>query len=256
MKKGSLFRSTLIALLLSFAVGCSDKPSSTPIVEVPPAPLVVPTEPPKEVILLKLLNDESVNLIIALEVGGERLYTAKYQRPVWPKGASGVTIGIGLDLGYQTAENILLEWAQHPYVLDLAKLAGLRGEDARKIIGSVQYITTPYSLAYYQFNAYSIPRYYNITRRAFGKDFEYLPDNAKGALVSLVFNRGGSMAGDSRKEMRAIRDECVPIKSSECIAGYLLQMVRVWKNSDIEKAMKARRQKEADFALKKPEDTH
>ena len=38
------------------------------------------------------------------------------------------------------------------------------------------------------------------------KKFIGLPLDAQGALVSLVFNRGTSMEGDRRAEMRAIRD--------------------------------------------------
>ena len=37
------------------------------------------------------------------EVGSRRLYDIQGARPTWPGGESGVTIGIGYDLGYQTS---------------------------------------------------------------------------------------------------------------------------------------------------------
>ena len=47
------------------------------------------------------IGQEAIDLIIKFEVGGGQRYFEKYlARPSWPGGASGVTIGIGYDLGY------------------------------------------------------------------------------------------------------------------------------------------------------------
>ena len=46
--------------------------------------------------------DEAVRLILLYEVTNESHYEAHCQRPVWPGGQSGATMGIGYDLGYAT----------------------------------------------------------------------------------------------------------------------------------------------------------
>jgi hypothetical protein len=48
----------------------------------------------------------------------------------------------------------------------------------------------------------------------------------QGGLVSLVFNRGTSMEGHRRREMRAIRD-LVPKKDVKEIADQIRQMKRI-----------------------------
>ena len=46
------------------------------------------------------ISGQAFDLIVEFEVTGEQAYTQRYRRPVWPKGQSGVTIGIGYDVGY------------------------------------------------------------------------------------------------------------------------------------------------------------
>jgi peptidoglycan hydrolase-like protein with peptidoglycan-binding domain len=43
----------------------------------------------------------AVSFIAREEVGSRGFYDAQCARPTWPGGASGVTIGVGYDLGYQ-----------------------------------------------------------------------------------------------------------------------------------------------------------
>jgi peptidoglycan hydrolase-like protein with peptidoglycan-binding domain len=60
--------------------------------------------------LLRALSEPSpdiptktVAFIAREEVGGRDYYDSSCARPAWPGGDSGVTIGVGYDLGYQTA---------------------------------------------------------------------------------------------------------------------------------------------------------
>lgn len=46
------------------------------------------------------ISQRAIALIVGCEVSGKANYEARYQRPVWPKGLSGITIGIGYDVGY------------------------------------------------------------------------------------------------------------------------------------------------------------
>lgn len=41
------------------------------------------------------LAEEAIELIVDFEVGGQALYVRRYQHPIWPGAASGVTIGGG-----------------------------------------------------------------------------------------------------------------------------------------------------------------
>lgn len=53
-----------------------------------------------------LISDEAKLVVIGFEVTGQAYYEKHEARPTWPQGASGVTIGIGYDLGYNTPENV------------------------------------------------------------------------------------------------------------------------------------------------------
>jgi hypothetical protein len=56
------------------------------------------------------ISEDAVKLIIAFEVTSQAQYERKYQRPVWPRGQSGVTVGIGYDVGYATREWLHEDW--------------------------------------------------------------------------------------------------------------------------------------------------
>ena len=90
----------------------------------------------------------------------------------------------------------------------------------------------------------SVPKYQAQTQQAF-PGVDALPADAQGALFSLVYNRGTSMNGDSRKEMRAIRD-AVPNGDLQEIANQLRAMKRLWVNKGLDGLLK-RRDAEADL---------
>ena len=57
------------------------------------------------------LTDEGRALLYEFEVGGgQRYYERFLARPTWPGFASGVTVGVGYDCGYNSAEVILQDW--------------------------------------------------------------------------------------------------------------------------------------------------
>lgn len=188
-----------------------------------------------------LLSRPALDMIIAGEVGSPRLYQKKFQRPVWPGGASGATIGIGYDLGMGATTVIASDWQVHPQMSQLLIAAGKSGTRGRVVTQQMQDVVTPYPLAETVFQNTSVVRYYRMTRRAFGSGFAELPPNAQGALVSLVFNRGSNMLGDRRAEMRVIRDVCIPQRDLQCIATQLRIMERLWQGTPIERGMHLRR---------------
>lgn len=210
------------------------------IAEVPakrPAPFAGP-----------LIPERAVDLIVSFEVGSPETYERKYRHPVWPGAASGVTIGIGYDLGHRTASVIALDWEAHPHAVRLSTASGVTGPVARELARRLADLSVDWRMAREVFDQTSVVEHYRIARRVFGAPFEAAHPNVQGALTSLVFNRGGSMAGEARREMRAIRDVCLPAQDRGCVARELRAMVRLWKDSAIERGMQRRRYAEADLA--------
>lgn len=192
------------------------------------------------------LDPRAVELIIEYEVGSPARYDARYQRPVWPPyGQSGVTIGVGYDLGHQFAHHILADWRAHPQRSALLDGAGIRGEEAREAARRMQHIVTRWPLARDVFLHATLVTYENRMRLCFGRGVDRLRSTAYGALVSLVYNRGCPVSGDRGLEMRVIRDTCVPDADHACIAAQIRRMIRLWRGTTIADGMARRREAEA-----------
>lgn len=187
-------------------------------------------------------------LIVRWEVSSPAFYRKRLERPIWPGGASGITWGIGYDGGHQTQAVIADDWHEHEAVDRLATTAGITGRQARSILGRYRDIRTAFDYASRVFEERSLVEYERRTERAFRNGFADLRPNACAALVSLVFNRGASMTGDSRREMRNIRDNCVPKQDYACIAAELRKMCRLWRGAVNERGLCARREAEAILA--------
>ena len=187
-------------------------------------------------------------LIVRWEVSSPAFYRKRLERPIWPGGASGVTWGIGYDGGHQTQAVIADDWREHEAVDRLATTAGITGQRARSILGRYRDIRTAFDYASRVFEERSLVEYERRTERAFRNGFTELRPNACAALVSLVYNRGASMTGDSRREMRNIRDNCVPKQDYACIAAEIRAMKRLWRGTVNENGLSARREAEAILA--------
>jgi len=196
-----------------------------------------------------LVSPAAVALIVRWEVGSAAQYTRALQHPVWPGGASGITWGIGYDGGYQTSRDIRTAWASHAQVTRLAGTAGILGDRARQALPGYRDIVTPYPQAYTVFADVSLPAYRTAAWTAFGRaPFDALPPDTQGALVSLVYNRGGSMVGHRNAEKRAIRDTCLPSADVQCIATQLRAMCRLWAGMPNGPGLCNRRHDEAQLA--------
>ena len=174
-------------------------------------------------------------------------YEGLNQPSRWPGGASGITLGYGYDLGYEGEKSFRKDWG--PYLTEeeiekLARAVGRTGSDAEEISDQFSDITIKRADAEEVFYKRSLPKYEEMTRNAF-PGFDDLPADAQGSLVSLVFNRGSSMSGDRRLEMRAIRD-LVPKGDLQGIADQIRAMKRLWVGKGLDGLLK-RRDKEADL---------
>lgn len=215
-----------------------------------PAEVVLETFTPPAPAAPMALTQGGVDLIVRWEVGGPRTYEARYRRPICPAcltTASGVTLGIGYDLRHASPATIIDDWRAHPQREHLPQASGVGGAAAVELTRRMQHVDTPLPLAMEVFNGSSAWRYRRLAERAF-PGMDRLPAPTQDALVSLVYNRGASMTGDARREMRHIRDVCVPARDADCVAHQLEIMVRVWVGGSIEAGMRARRFDEARHA--------
>jgi GH24 family phage-related lysozyme (muramidase) len=163
----------------------------------------------------------------------------------WPGGDSGITLGIGYDLGYVTVDQFESDWGPYFTAEQLKRLkdaVGKRGIAARNRAAQLQDIKIKRKDAETVFIERNLPLYALKTEMAF-PGIDQLPPEAQGALVSLVFNRGTSMEGDRRSEMRAIRD-AVPRGDLQEIADQLRSMKRLWVDKGLD-GLLLRRDEEA-----------
>lgn len=195
-----------------------------------------------------MISRKAIDLIIQHEIGGRAVYDKKYQKPIWAGGDSGCTIGIGYDMGYNTEKQFLADWSSNlnlNFINALRPLCGLKGEQVRGMIkGEVLNVRIPYNTAYEVFVKSSLPRYYAMTKKIY-PNMDLLNEDTQGALVSMVYNRGNKLEGDSRAEMRAIVD-LIAKQDYEGIAEQIEKSKRLWEGKGLD-GLVVRREAEADL---------
>ena len=137
---------------------------------------------------------KGLEMIISFEVTSERHYARALSKPTWPKGQSGVTIGIGYDLGYNSAKQIEADWGGRiadAFVQDLKGVAGLHGTPARNAARRLARtgIRIRWETARSVFYERTLARFAEDTRDAY-EGVDALPHDAQAAMLSLVYNRG------------------------------------------------------------------
>ena len=195
-----------------------------------------------------MLSRKSIDFIIQHEIGGRTYYDKVLQRPTWPGGESGITIGVGYDLGYTTTQQFIKDWGLNLTIENINTLKpviGLKGSKAKeKLKGDILNVKIPYNVAYDVFVKNDVPRYFRMAKKIYPQ-LEQLNEDTQGALVSMVFNRGTSLVGDSRTEMRAIVD-LVAKKDYEGIAEEIEKSKRLWEHKGLD-GLVIRREAEADM---------
>lgn len=191
-------------------------------------------------------SQAAVDLIVMEEVSSKQTYIAKYQHPEWPGGMSGVTVGIGYDCGYSTANTIQGDWGDKlpaPMVAALQAVAGVHGSPAVSHAHELHGIVTiPWDAAMAVFIGRDMPKWEGIVAKALPNTDKLSPDSF-GALVSLAYNRGPSFsnAGDRYREMRSIHDHMASFRF-DLIPADFRSMKRLWPQVA---GLRARRDHEA-----------
>jgi hypothetical protein len=188
---------------------------------------------------------ESLSALVGFEITSKTTYEQKYRRPIWPGASSGVTIGIGYDLGMTSKTRIELDWQGWISDTDLQRLLtvqGVRGEPARQLARSMSDIQIAYDVAQTVFYQSTLPMFASMTRATY-PGVQKLPADAQGMLLSLIYNRGTSLSGTRRAEMAALKPLIAGgTKNLEQIASKFEQMARWWPDLP---GLQQRRRKEA-----------
>ncbi|WP_019866280.1 lysozyme family protein [Methylovulum miyakonense] len=194
------------------------------------------------------ISETAIDMIVKLEVGGKNRYEKYYQTPIWPKSNSGVTIGIGYDLGYADKNVFYRDWCnrlEQPALSTLEKVLKKKGNEAKDSLPTVaDVVKVSWDAAYGQFIDY-IPFVTYQTEKTFPHCDELSAD-CLGALVSLVFNRGTDLdkQNNRRKEMLDIRN-LMRNRKFENIPDRIRSMKRIWENNPDAKGLVIRRELEA-----------
>jgi GH24 family phage-related lysozyme (muramidase) len=196
------------------------------------------------------ISNKAIDFIIAEEVTSEDYYNKHYIHPTWAGGDSGCTIGIGYDAGYNDEATIANDWSKHLCLLHiqlLQSVSGIKGEKAKAALtDKIKAITIPFSAAKEVFISVSIPKFWNMAKKIYPQ-IDTLNADTQGALTSMVYNRGNSLEGSRRVNMRNIVP-LVAIKDYEGIAREIDASKSLWEGKGLD-GLIARREKEANLIL-------
>ena len=188
-------------------------------------------------------SEKTLDLLLQYEVGGGKSYYEKYlSKFTWPGGASGPTIAIGVDCGYYTPVELgnifsFLEKDQLELVKGASNKTGERGKEYTKKLRATGIIVN-WDKALNIFETLTWPKFTKLAEKTFPGLSDLHPD-AYGAIISLVFNRGTSLKGESRKEMVNIK-ELILSKNYKQIAKEFRSMKRIWLGKGLDGLLERR----------------
>jgi len=179
------------------------------------------------------LGTPGATFIARAEISNAKDYKARYCHPTWPSKTSGITIGIGYDLQFASADSLQADWGTRLPADVCARLltaCGSVGSDL--LVGNLRDIEVPLIPAMAVFTSNTLPQTVQQTASIYPQVLD-LPFERRTALVSLVYNRGTSLVdrGDpalqNRREMRAIRD-LLAAGDFDAVADQFDSMARLW----------------------------
>ena len=202
--------------------------------------------------VLERIGAKGYKFIVGHEVSSRANYERRLKNPILPGRASGITIGIGYDLGHNSVDGFRRHWAgllDDSTMRRLEACIGKTRSRARAILPSVRDIEIRFETAITVFERDSLPRFFgHLNRHVEDETLAELHPDCVAALVSLTFNRGPSFSrsGDRFREMRAI---CTVLNSGrpERVPHELRSMKRLWEGMPNLRGLLRRRDEEADL---------
>jgi len=182
-------------------------------------------------------SDKTLDLLLKYEVGGGKLYYEKYlSKFTWPGGASGPTIGIGIDCAYYSESELtnIFNFLKRQDIELIKGAVGKTSENGREYTKKLRAanICVSWDMALKIFEKLTWAKFTKLAEKTFPGLGDLCPD-AYGAIVSLVFNRGTSLIGEKGLEMRNIK-VLIPKKDYKKIAEELRHMKRIWLNKNLD----------------------
>lgn len=152
------------------------------------------------------LTAAGMTFIAQKEVTNAPTYERNFRKPCFPGGESGITIGIGYDLRFVDRAALVADWGAVLPVEMIDALTGvLKMQGTKELATDLATVDVPLSVAMQVFAKRSLPEFLRLTRSIYPQ-VDGLTSAQRTALVSLVYNRGTKLDGDSRLEMKVIRD--------------------------------------------------
>lgn len=194
-------------------------------------------------------SEKTLALLLKYEVGGGQNYYEKYlSKFTWPGGFSGPTVGIGIDCAYYTKEEIasIFSFLPEKQISLIQGAVGKTQESGKEYTTVLKQagIVVPWQKALELFNNSTWRKFATLAEKTF-PGLDQFQEDAYGAIVSLVFNRGTKLTGDSRKEMRNIK-ELVPQLKYISVASEIRNMKRLWEGKNLDGLIQ-RREAEAQL---------
>jgi len=176
----------------------------------------------------ELISADGLTLIGRFEVGDLRAYDRRFLHPIKPSVDSGITIGVGYDLRFNSRATFEADWGGVLPAAAVTRLTAFCERAGSKAdVTALADLEVPWPAAWQVFCRTTVPAYYAMARKVF-PSIDGLPEHRRSVLVSLIYNRGASMKNsDGRKEMRAIRDLLAAARP-EPVATELEKMKRLW----------------------------
>lgn len=181
------------------------------------------------------ISQRAIDLCIRHEVTSKAYYEKHYQRPEWPGLQSGVTVGIGYDLGQASAQKIKEDWQEHvpaDMLFLMMSCSGHTGSAGKAKLAEVRSkILIPWAAAMHVFANRDVPQWTaGVLKKV--PNSNRLSPTCLGVLFDLAYNRGHSwsMAGERYKEMRGIK---AAVQSGQLglVPGHIREMKRLWPNT-------------------------
>ncbi len=217
-------------------------PTVPPVAQVSATPAII-----SKIVILPTseLTPEGEKLIIESEVGGRRQYERNPHPEAPDARYSGITQGLGYDNSTVKPDLIATDWMSLGLIASkrLAATHPYTGKAAQQHLHEVIDITVPWDNARNVFVKVDIARVDAACKRTY-QGFTELRPKAKDAVRSLVFNRGNSINGTTRTEMRDLQP-AIAKQDYHQMAALFRKMVRVWLGTEIYNGMKTRRYAEA-----------
>jgi hypothetical protein len=196
--------------------------------------------------ILTLSKQAVKDLIIEPEVSSEAVYNQRFTAPIWPGGTSGITIGLGYDIGHQNQLQVQKDLAGlcSPAEIErISKYCGVIGIKCKQYLYDLRTFHFSWDKACKLFYYTSIKRYARMAANCYD-ELETLHPYEQTAIVGLVYNRGVSLKGDRRKEMvqlvHAIKED-----DDKLMATLIRNMKRLW--GEDQRGLRIRREKEAYY---------